>query len=146
MPRISTFMYCEETKQEAHPGLPNRLNISNPLNVFRPAFVPGMFSFSIVFGLLGIDIVEKQHLLRIKFLNSNDLEKPIIDTGDIQMIAEKNPNDTNASLPEEHRGMMANLDFRNAVLKSEGEYITEIYMDNELLGSFPIYVKGVEQL
>ena len=34
------------------------------------------------------------------------------------------------------------VDFRNVVFENEGEYTTEVYFNNILLGSNPIYVKG----
>lgn len=141
MPRVSTFLYCEGTvKEEAQDGL----IIRNPLMIFRPAFVPGMFSFSIFFGISGIND-GNEHLLRIKFINIKDIANPIIDTGDLPIRQPQyEPGHSDNEIPTEFQGMMANLDFRNAVLRNEGEYYTEIHLDNILLDKFPIYVKGAE--
>ena len=39
---------------------------------------------------------------------------------------------------------MMNIDFKNIVFKNEGYYESEIYLNNEKIGSYPIFVKGKE--
>lgn len=134
MPIISTFMYCEEAKP-----IGDKLQINNPLNIFRPPFVPSTFSFSIVFGILGLDITEDLSLVRLIFKKQDEV---VIDTGNLEIKQEKDPNLT--VLPMEARGLMANLDFRNVILRSEGMYETDIYLNGEKIGNYPIYVKGGE--
>src|SRR6478736_2607390 len=113
MPRVSTFMYCEDTKQNER----GQLEIINPLNVFQPAFVPGMFSFSIVFGILGADPAERDYILQVRFLSPNKDEQPLIDSGPITLGHD--PNQPATNLPQEAKGMMGNMDFRNVVLRNE---------------------------
>ncbi|MCT2535690.1 hypothetical protein NC661_06545 [Aquibacillus koreensis] len=138
MPHITTFIYSEETKNTPN----NKLNVINPLNVFRPAFVPGMFSFSVTFGVIGIDVTEKGHTVRIKFSSSDKRDEPIIDTEDLSL--ENIPSET-ATLPPNLRGIMGSLDFRNVVMRAEGEYFTEIFVDGDKLGEYPIYVLAGDQ-
>ncbi|MFB9859611.1 DUF6941 family protein [Salinicoccus siamensis] len=139
MPKITTFVYAEEISNTRD----NKLNIVNPLNVFRPAFVPGMFSFSVVIGIIGLDVTQGKHTLRIKFYGEDQKETPLIDTGYVPL--EDVPTGP-LSLPSELRGMMGSMDFRNVVMKSEGVYITEVFVDGDLLGEFPIHVLAGESV
>jgi len=142
MPKLSTFMYCEEVVKNEQNN--NQIMLRAPLTVFRPAFVPGMFSFSLVLGISGIDPTSKEYKLQLKFFNPT-LSDPIVDTGVIPIVHDPNqPKPTN-DLPEEFQGILVNLDFRNVVLKHEGEYFTEVILDGELLNRVPVYVKGAEQ-
>lgn len=129
-------MYCENTKQNER----GQMEVVNPLNVFQPAFVPGMFSFSVVFGLLDLDPSEKDYVLQVQFKGPNQDDQPIVDSGPI--VLQRQPEMVNNGLPKEARGMVGNMDFRNAVLREEGYYVTEVYVDHEKIGEVPIYVKG----
>ncbi|PET68282.1 hypothetical protein CN533_27220 [Priestia megaterium] len=137
MPRVSTFMYCEATEANPRNG---QMIINAPMHVFTPAFVPGMFSFSIVFGLLGIEL-NSENNFRVKFVGPD--EKALIDTENLNF---PNPdlNDEQRNLPPNLRGMMLNFDFRNVVFRQEGQYKTEVFVNEDKIGEFPIDVKGVE--
>lgn len=139
MPRISTFMYAER----AEPNPQGQIQITNPLMVINPMFVPGMFSFTIIFGVVGIDN-ETDHTMQILFKGPND-EPPIINTNTIPLPKGAVPMVKELELPREHKGMMFNLDFRNVVFKSEGIYTSQVYIDGDLLGEYPIFVKAGEQ-
>jgi hypothetical protein len=138
MVRISTFMYCEGTQLVGPPNN-QKLTVQNPQHVFNPMFIPGTFSFGIVFGVLGVDLKEN-HTLKVIF-SSPDEEK-VVDSEAINLPAQEVKNDT----PDDFSGFMMNMDFRNAVLKAEGEYKTEIIFDGTSLGSYPIYVKRGESI
>ncbi|MDK2600154.1 hypothetical protein QO179_18395 [Bacillus stercoris] len=49
MPTVSTFIYCEK----AEPDQNGKLTVVQPLLSLIPAFISGMFSFSIAAGLKG---------------------------------------------------------------------------------------------
>ncbi|NNU94844.1 hypothetical protein ETC01_17315 [Geobacillus sp. NFOSA3] len=139
MPRVSTFMYCESTEINPNTG---QMRINVPMHIFTPAFVPGMFSFSVVFGLLGIEI-NPNNTFRVRFVSPNN--EAIIDTNDLPFPT-PNPNDNVRNLPPEMRGMIFNFDFRNVVFRQNGQYKTEIFVNGDKLGEFPIDVKGVESV
>ncbi|MDQ0162012.1 DUF6941 family protein [Aeribacillus alveayuensis] len=139
MPKISTFMYCD--RAELNPQ--GQMHITNPLLVMNPVFVPGMYSFSVVFGVQGLDN-ESDHTLRVLFLSPNENEPPLIDTNTISLPKGTAPK-IMISLPPEQKGMMFNMDFRNVVFKTEGTYKTRVYFDGENLGDYPIYVKAGEE-
>ena len=139
MPRISTFMYAERTE----PNLNGQMTVTNPLLVINPIFVPGMFSFSIIFGVIGISN-QSDHTMQILFNSPNEDEEPLVNTGVIPLAKGMAPLEKILDLPPDQKGMIFNLDFRNAVFKTEGIYKSTVLIDGEILGEFPIYVKGGE--
>ena len=135
MAHISTFVYCEGIQvEETNQG--NKTHIINPQQIFTPAFIPSLYSFSISFGVIGVKYKENQVMV-YKFINTNTNEA-LIDSGDININSKK------TDLPEELNGFMMNIDFKNIVFKNEGYYESEIYLNNEKIGSYPIFVKGKE--
>lgn len=137
MPNISTFMYCSETSTSG-----SDLQISNPLQVINTLFIPSTFSFAIVFGINNMDLSEKKYILQVKFYGPESSDNILLDTGSINL--DKQAEVKTTPLPKEARGMMINLDFRNVVFQNEGTYRTEVYLNEELLGQYPIYVIGGE--
>lgn len=137
MPNISTFMYCSETNTSG-----SNLQISNPLQVINTLFMPSTFSFAIVFGINNMDLSERNYTLQVKFYGPKGSEKVLLDTGRINLDKQAQAGPT--PLPIEARGMMINLDFRNVVFQEEGTHMSEVYLDEELLGQYPIYVIGGE--
>lgn len=139
MPYISTFIYCENIQNENTPNGP-KMHIIEPMHIMTPAFIPSMFSFCIVFGILNIQL-DRRHILRYVFKGAETDQPPIIDTGEIVLpIQEKKGN-----LPDDMNGIMMNMDFRNIPLQYEGSYNSEIFVDGTSLGIFPIKVKGMMQ-
>lgn len=127
-------MYCDKAEQNQN----GQLTINNPLLVINPVFVPGLFSFSVVFGVMGINF-DFDHTVRLVFLDGED--NVIIDSNNISLPKGVIPDDA-IGLPPEERGFMFNLDFRNVVFKTEGTYKTQVYIDGDLMGDYPIFVKA----
>lgn len=136
MPNISNFMYCERIE----PGPNGQLLLTNPLLIINPMFVPGMFSFGVVFGIKDMNL-DENHALRLLFLSPDEKDAPIIDTNNLP-LARETLSGQKIGLPVEEQGVMLNLDFRNVVLKSEGTYKTVIILDGVTLGEYSIYVKA----
>ena len=67
----------------------------------------------------------------------------ITDTGNITIPPV--PADPDLCLPSKYVGYNLSMDFRNVVFENDGEYKTDIYFNNELLGTAPIFVKGRRQ-
>lgn len=139
MPRISTFMYAERTE----PNQQGQMTITNPLITINPMFVPGMFSFSIIFGIVDINN-DSDHTIQITFNSPNDEDTPLINTDVISLQNRVIPLENEVDLPLEQKNLMFNLDFRNVVLKTEGLYKSKVYIDGTLSGEYPIYVKAGE--
>lgn len=137
MAYITSFIYSEETRHESIPN-GQRVNLINPLIVFTPSFVPGQFSFAITVGLMEVEL-NKPHVFRYIFRGSNPEQPPIADTGDTQIPTQENTKD----LPFEMQGLFVGFDLRNVVLSDNGKYYSEVFLDGQSLGTFPIFVKGL---
>lgn len=134
-PVISSFMFSEDTKETNLPnGGVGGVNIINPQNIIRPAFVPGSYSFSVSIGLLSVD-PEREHTLQFKLISKN--AENVIDTGVIQLPKGIEFDNT---LPKEANGFMFNMNFRNVPFRHSGTYTGSVLFDNETLGNYPLVV------
>ena len=134
MAEISTFLYCENAQPLPNGGM----TINGPMKIITPKYIPGVFSFTIFFGIIGIDLSDP-HTLQIKFMKKGE-NKALVDTDKLNL---QNQEIKANILPLDMRGFMANLDFRNVELETEGEYVTKVILDGELKGEFPIKAKAV---
>lgn len=134
MPYISTFIYCEN----ANVGPNQKLHIEAPLLNFSPLFLPGMFSFSVAMGILDLDL-SKDYTFQLLFFSPEKDEKPVVDTGLITLP--KNQSDEPSDLPKDAQGIMLNMDFRNVPLRHRGTYRTEVMLNGDKIGTFPIWVQ-----
>lgn len=136
MARVSTFMYAEGAAQVQVSSNESKLQISAPLQVLQLLYVPGTFSFSVVIGIMEIDLAQT-HQVQIKFKRAED-DMVIIDTN--PMAIPPAPADKVGQLPLELQGFVFSIGFQNVNFKSPGEYKTELLIDGELLEKFPITV------
>lgn len=142
MAKISTFIYAESAMQEMTPQGP-KLHIVSPLLIIRPIFVPGTFSFSIIFGILDYDI-KVNHKVHILFTDEN--EERLVDSGIMNVSAANSNNKGNIKeLPRDMEGSIMNMSLQNVIFRKEGTYKTHVIFDDEEIGSYPIKVKGVEK-
>ena len=132
--KLNFFIYAINVK--TLPGGP--LNAENILSVMNIDYLPGAFSFSIVFNIFGMDEGE-DHIVKIKFFNKDDNEI-ILETDSINLP--KSPLEPDESVPAEYRGYMMTLDFKNVVFKKPGAYSTTIIVDGVEFADNDIYVKG----
>lgn len=131
--RVSVFVYSDDSGLEQTPNGP-RLHVINPQQVLKPAFVPGMFSFSITVGIVDLDTTV-EHEIRLCFTDPQ--HEQLMDP-----ITVSSPIGMDADLPQEARGFMMSVNARNVVFDQEGFHQTMVWLDNVLLGEFPVYVKG----
>jgi len=130
--KVSSVIYAEEVLQE-NAGTTVRNHIINPLSVILVPFTPATFTFVITINL--IDLTDNPKEIHVKFKKKGD-EKSVVEMGPINVpVGISIPH-----IPTEFAGLNFNLNLRNVVLPSEGEYETEIYFDNVLTGSYPINV------
>lgn len=132
-PRVSTFIYSDDSVMEEMP-IGQRLHVINPQQVLRPAFVPGMYSFSVSFGIIALDMAV-EHNLRVAMTSPRN--KQIMDSANMVV-----PTNTDFDLPPELQGFMMNMNVRNVVFEEEGLHQTSLWLDDVCLGDFPIYVKA----
>lgn len=139
MIKLANVIYCLNVQKNQVPGgNGNTINAIGVVSVLTPEYIPGTFSFSVIFTLLGVD-VKKENTVQIIFSKNGD-DNPLVDTGTVTLssIAEDNAD----NLPAEYQGIDLCMDFRNVVFESNGVYKTTIYFNNEELGCREIYVKG----
>lgn len=138
MAYLANFLYClNAERQQAPQGSGDCINAMGVLTVLTPEFVPGLFSFSIIFSILDVD-VNSENQIKIVLKDSNG--KELVNTQSITMPPV--PADGALQLPSKYTGYNLSMDLRNVVFENEGECTTDIYFNNTLLGSHSIYVKG----
>jgi hypothetical protein len=139
MARVVSFMYADNTTNERTANNEGALIVHSPLIVFRPLFVPCLFSFSIVAGIQDFD-ANKGHNIKLEFWK-NGGDAPLVRTEDFQLP----PIEEKSDLPSHLKGFVFNIDLRNVPFRENGEYFTEIFFDGESLGKYPINVWRKEE-
>lgn len=136
---LNNFVYCLGTKTELPKAGDNPItSIIGLVNSLNPDFVPGNFSFSIVFSILNLD-KDKEYKVEIAFVDEDEnellrTESAVLDGN----TAEKNIY----NVPNEYFGYNIAVELRNVILEKDGLYKTIIYIDGEKYGTYPVYVKG----
>ena len=132
MENLTTFMLCDtiESKINGTSVIPS---IIAPQLVLRPLFVPSAISFAIVLGISNMNLTEQNKII-VKIKNPDDEL--------IQEIVNDNlppaPNDPN--LPSNYAGCIMCVDIRNLVVKVEGAYPVEVYVNDNKIGDTVIPV------
>lgn len=140
MASLENFIYCLSTERvDSSGGVGSNINAMGILATITPEYVPGSFSFSIIFTILGVDITRADNSVRMEFKKVGD-EKSLVDTGTTNLPAM--PENDDIELPEKYKGLNMSIDCRNIVFESEGLYVTKIYFNNDFIGEKQIYVKG----
>lgn len=139
MASLANFLYCLNAERvDENGGTGSNINALGILATITPEYVPGAFSFSIIFTVLDIDITKTDNTVQVKFCREHD-GKALIDSGILQMPS---MSDDGIDLPKEYRGLNMSMDCRNVVFETEGIYTAQIYFNGEFLGEKQIYVKG----
>lgn len=142
MPRLSSFVYCLSIDKPN--GGQGPASARGLLSMLRPQFIPGAFSFSIAFSIMGLGEEPEDTTVRIVFHKRGEQEA-LVDSAPIAIPREiLNARDKN--IPDDFQGMDLTMDIRNVPFHTEGIYETDVYLNGELLDSAPIYVKGEEHL
>jgi len=137
--RVSSVIYAEEVMQE-NTGNGSRNHIINPLGILLVPFTPATFTFVIAVSFIDLTKIDKD--IYIRFKKQGDTAH-IVEMGPINIPS----NLGNTNIPLEYAGLNLNLNLRNVILPTEGEYVTEIIFDGNNVGEYPInVVKGVNQI
>ena len=128
---LKNFIYCLRTDQ----NLDGIVNVEGVMSVLQPEYVPGMFSFSIFFTLLGLS--RGSHSLRVEFRNPNGEVVTSVEEKNLEYF----PPETD-ELPAEQSGLNIVIQMQNVVMRTNGMYNTTVQLDDTDLGEFEIYVKG----
>lgn len=139
MAKLVSFVICDAINNIPGPADQgkNVPALVAPQIVLRPQFIPGNFSFALAVGVADIDL-QAENKIRITIsdptgnfiqdLGENELPKiPIEDT-----------------MPKEYQGFMINMDVRNFVIESEGEYTFSLYINGECIGmqKIPVFKRA----
>ncbi|HBA46225.1 MAG TPA: hypothetical protein DCZ91_00165 [Lachnospiraceae bacterium] len=139
MAKLTNFIYCINAERvAANDGSGNSINAIGVMSALTPEFVPGTFSFSIIFSILDMDI-SGNNTVQIVF--SKDGERNILVDSGIIAIPPM-PDVDEVGLPNEYKGLNLSMDFLNVIFESEGLYSTSISFNGQLLATNSIYVKG----
>lgn len=134
MAKIINFLYCESIQQNPN----GTLSINGPMQVISPAYIPGMFSFSIFISVGDLEL-DRVHTMQFKFnrkigdTSIENIEKALVDTGIMTIPVQTNNIVTN--------GLMANMELRNVPLEAEGTYETGVWLDGQFINSYIIEVR-----
>ncbi|BBH19845.1 hypothetical protein Back11_11900 [Paenibacillus baekrokdamisoli] len=139
MPRMFNFIYSESVQTEITPTGQKPI-IIGPMMNFKPAFIPGNFSFAVTFSISGVTF-NQDHKIQYLFFAPGE-NQPLIDSGEILVNVQISSDQER--LPEYARGIQINMDFRNIIFRKEGDYESEIMFNGDSLGRFPIPVYGIE--
>lgn len=139
MAKLTNFIYCINAERvPAKDGNGDSINAIGVMSALTPEFVPGTFSFSIIFSVLDVDVTGNN---TIQIIFSKDGEdNNLVNSGIITIPPV--PNVDEVGLPNEYKGLNMSMDFRNVIFESEGLYNTAVLFNGQLLAINPIYVKG----
>lgn len=138
MANLSNFIYCLGAERVQAADLKgDSINALGILAAITPEFVPGTFSFSIIFTILDVDTTQSN---KIQIIFADDGENIIVDSGEILLPTLSDTSSVN--LPQEYKGLNMCMDFRNVIFEKEGIYNTQILFNGSSLGGKSIYVKG----
>lgn len=135
---IKNFIYCLGTRIQTKNEEPALTVIEGVLNCLTPDFVPGNYSFSVSFSLLGLEKNE-EYTVETVFINAE--ERELVRTDSITLngnLEEQNKH----NIPKEYFGYNLGIEFKNVIIEKEGIYTTRVYINGECQGEYRIYAKG----
>ena len=122
---ISYFLMANSQNVVSANGGMNQ-QLTGPIIVLRPKYIPSEYSFSVVLGINGFEKTSNNQI-RIEIISPTD--KQVIDTGYIDL-----PDlDSDSALPIPYRGFSLTLPVQNAILESEGLYRLNVYVNEDKL-------------
>lgn len=126
MLKITSFVYCSAIEQA-----PNGPALRGILQFLAPKMLPTEYSFSVSFGVFDLGNMEN---LKVRYIFKDPDGEIINDTNHVDIPLSKDMQQHN------HIGMQLNLDLKNVVLSKQGEYCSEVYINEKLAGKYPIDV------
>lgn len=130
---IAKLIFCDNVKIE-HNGDAISSSISNVLSMLQPVNIPSNYSFCVACIFNGVD-PSKHNEMQFTLKNPNG--DTILDTGKVPFPTV--PDGPQNAAPT----IQLNLDLRNIVLDSEGEYVAELFLNSESVETDTILVKKV---
>jgi len=130
MPEVTFFMCALQTLKDDQ----NVLVVRGPLNTLKPPYIPGAFSFSVVFGMRGFKLNAK-HVIRLVFKDPDGKEIRQLGPFPLQV-----PGDVEPDKSDEYREFIADIHLQNITFEQEGIHTAEIYLDDKKIDEFSIPV------
>lgn len=130
---IKNFVYCLNTN-----NADGKNDVFGVLATMTPEYVPGLFSFSVYFTVLGLK--GGDHQLALQFKDSEDVIAASVDNALIHYEP-----DAGSNLPDEYAGVNIAVNLQNVNIKHSGLYRMNVVLDGQSYGEFDIYVKGMNE-
>lgn len=124
MIKVITFMLCDAINNVTLPNGSVVPQLSAPTAVLRPQFIPGLFSFGVAIGLLGVNVHQEN---KIKFVIVDPDGVTIQSSGE-SSVPVFTDEDT---LPADLQGFAMSIDVRNLVIQKSGIYTFKFYINDE---------------
>ncbi len=132
-PILQNFALCMNSSHDAIRGL----CVENVLSYLNPEFVPGQFSFCIVFTIINLE-KDRKYSLHIRMEHKDSSEEVLkMDTDEMFFSTISNNN-----IPQVYNGVNVSIDCKNVKFVKAGEYILKITIGEDMLKETSIYVKG----
>jgi len=137
MCKIAYFLYCDSIQPILATSPPNTIyQITSPLLALTPFHIPGSYSFAMAFAISGLDAAIESSSLRVEFYNPEG--GLVQSTGNIKTPIME--DEKSKFFPLDFKGIFMQMDMRNVTFETEGVYSTKVFMNDDLLGEYPVYV------
>lgn len=133
--QVINFLYCENANLSTN-GSTSSISISNLISAIDLQDTSSPFSFSIVYSLLIQDTDFSD--LRLRIVIENPQSEELVNTKEI--VVPSNPEIVKLSQPMNIMNITPVLDLRNVKFPISGIYMTKLYVNDNLTGTFPLHV------
>ena len=135
MIEVHDIVFCLNATNEVGRGA----SAHQVFSTMNPEYIPGLFSFSTVITLLGIDSL-REHKIMLTLKREDDQEVVVAKLEGMLPIIEELEN-----LPDEIKGVNLAVGWNNINFTNEGMYRLSVFVDEMLIDGKSIYVKGKNQ-
>lgn len=143
MPKINSFIICSSFQAKNDSNGRSSVCLNSPIAIVSPPY-KGTYSFTVSIGVIDLDYYsEHQMRCEIKAPNKEVIFKT--DTSPTPILNEKK---VKYKLPEKFRGFIINIDIRNALFLESGEYILDVYLDDNKMNSqiIPVWISEEQKI
>lgn len=134
MVKLENVIFCMHAESVSGRGV----TAETILATLFPDYIPGLFTFSVILIILGLD-PQADHSFKAEFWSPSG--ECVVNIGGPFSIP--NPD---LSIPQEYQGVNLAMNWNNTNLRSSGVYKLKVWVDNKLIGEKDIFVKGKNEL
>ncbi len=135
MVTVKNFVFCLSAS-----NLAERQDVTGLLSIMTPEYIPGLFTFSVYFTLLGLE--EGEHEIQLQFKDNAGI---IVADTDVSALPYTMP-ESPIEIPKEYLGVNLAIMLQNVDIKHSGLYTIDIILDGNILESHDIFVKGKNEV